>query len=370
MPSTKFTNIKAAIVSSYDETKSSSYNEGGQVRTNLHYNILKKYGVDLKVIDLTDWKKHLFRILRQLSCVINENRTILVMTGPNGSRTILPLISHLLKNKDNKLIYVPIGVGALTKIIEREKPEAWKDFPYTKFGNNKDLIMKSSLKRCNSILLENNFLIQSYENFYQLKNCHRLINYRERPTLVNTQLFKNITKGDLLFFGRISQPKGIFVLLDALKILKKKNIEPQVDLYGRIDMTEEERKVFDAALSDKFIYHGIANQKDKYQILSAHKFFILPTYWEGVPGAWVESLLAGVPSIMTRYPVAEELITNGKEGYLVDVGNAQQLADAIEKALFHTNYEEMQKNVLTLSKQYILEENEEYLVASLLGITD
>ena len=370
MESSKYCREKVTIIGSYNPNDGSKYNEGGQVKTHIYYQELIKHGVDVQIIDLTGWKKHILSIVLKINAAMKENRTILVMTGPNGSRRIVPLVASLKKKNTNKLIFCPIGVGAIDKILVGKTLKQLSVFPKGDFSGSKDNKLGRALSKFDFVLLQSQYLIDSYSKFYHLNNCRKLTNYRQLPLETNYQNEPSIPKGDLLFFGRVSERKGIFILIEALKILNKKGLHPTVNLYGRIDMTGQERKLFDSFLSDGFVYHGIANQKDKYQIMKANRYFVLPTYWEGVPGAWVESLLAGVPSIMTRYPVAEELITDGKEGYLVDVGSPEQLADAIEKALYHTDYEAMKKNALTLSKQYILEENEDCLIKSLLGLAD
>ena len=369
MTSERFFGIKATIVSSFDPCLTEKYNEGGQVRTSLHYRLLKGAGVDVNVVDLTNWKAHVLRILRSVRKNLNEGRTIIVMTGPNGSRTIVPLISWLARKRKNKLVFVPIGAGTIQKAIEHLPEEKLRAFPSGGYKEIDDGAVGKWLSRYDSILLENQYLITSYERLYGLTNCRKIVNVREAPSASKT-LPENgyIPTGDLLYFGRVSTPKGIFVLINAIRILNEKGIHPKVNVYGRIDMTEGERRLFDASLNDEFIYRGIASQADKYRIYRKHKFFVLPTYWEGVPGSWVESVVAGVPSIMTRYPVAEELIVDGREGYLTNVGDSYQLAEAIEKALYHTDYPKMVEHVLNLAKQYLLEGNDEKIVAELLGL--
>ena len=122
MGNERFFGIKATIVSSFDPSLADKYNEGGQVRTSLHYRLLKEAGVDVNVVDLTNWKAHVLRILHSLRKNLNEGRTIIVMTGPNGSRTIVPLVSWLAKKRKNKIIFVPIGAGTIQKAIEH-RPE-------------------------------------------------------------------------------------------------------------------------------------------------------------------------------------------------------------------------------------------------------
>ena len=63
-----------------------------------------------------------------------------------------------------------------------------------------------------------------------------------------------------------------------------------------------------------------------------------------MPNVLIEALALGVPCVSTTCKSGPgEILLDGEGGYLVDVGNADQMADALEQAL--TNQEETEKRL-------------------------
>ncbi len=63
------------------------------------------------------------------------------------------------------------------------------------------------------------------------------------------------------------------------------------------------------------------------------KVFCLSSDYEGMSNAMIEALCVGTPVISTRVSGTDELIRNGENGLLVDIGDTDGLAQAFEKLL-------------------------------------
>jgi glycosyltransferase involved in cell wall biosynthesis len=62
--------------------------------------------------------------------------------------------------------------------------------------------------------------------------------------------------------------------------------------------------------------------------------FVLSSRFEGMPNALMEALAMGVPCVSTKCETGpEELINNGENGLLVDVGSKEHIASAILKII-------------------------------------
>lgn len=78
---------------------------------------------------------------------------------------------------------------------------------------------------------------------------------------------------------------------------------------------------------------AVGEQADVTPYLSAVDVFVLPSRWEGMPGALVEAMALGLPVVATRVGGVPEVITDGVDGLLVEPGDVTSMAAAIEVAL-------------------------------------
>lgn len=71
-----------------------------------------------------------------------------------------------------------------------------------------------------------------------------------------------------------------------------------------------------------------------YVFMSRAAVFALSSRYEGLPGALIQALACGCPSVSTDCPSGpREIMQDGKLGPLVPVGDAEQLAQGIERCL-------------------------------------
>lgn len=80
------------------------------------------------------------------------------------------------------------------------------------------------------------------------------------------------------------------------------------------------------------------HRNDTDDIINASDICILSSHNEGFPNAVVEYMAFGKPAISTMVGGVPELITDGKDGLLFDVGNYKTLYSHIEKLLNDRNF--------------------------------
>ena len=59
--------------------------------------------------------------------------------------------------------------------------------------------------------------------------------------------------------------------------------------------------------------------------------FVLPSYREGVPLSTHEAMALGKPVITTNAPGCRDTVVEGKNGFLIEIGDVESLIKAMEK---------------------------------------
>jgi glycosyltransferase involved in cell wall biosynthesis len=168
------------------------------------------------------------------------------------------------------------------------------------------------------------------------------------------------------FIGRITQEKGLDIIIKAFTLLKSRQIKLMIvgdgALKKQIEQIIKKQKINNIELL------GIKKHKDTIQILKNAMFLILPSIcYETFPLVLIESFASGKPVIASRLGAMAELIEDKKTGLLFEPGNSNDLLKQINWMLenkdlliqmgknarieFETKYTE-EKNISTLLQIY------------------
>lgn len=127
--------------------------------------------------------------------------------------------------------------------------------------------------------------------------------------------------------GRLVPQKNIPLLIDAIAEIP----DIHLALIGTGPLEEELKKYADRMNASRRI-HFLGARHDIPTILQASDCFVLPSLYEGFGIVVAEALASGTPVILNNFSVAPELITDGKEGYIINTKDA-----LIEKILYLKN---------------------------------
>lgn len=133
---------------------------------------------------------------------------------------------------------------------------------------------------------------------------------------------------DLLFVGRLVGVKGLFVLLDALARLGRRDLRLTLigDGADRAALEAEARRL---GIEARFL--GYRSQSAVADALREADALVLPSFAEGVPVVLMEAAASGLPVVATRVAGVEELVCDGESGIVVPPGDAAALAGALER---------------------------------------
>jgi glycosyltransferase involved in cell wall biosynthesis len=136
----------------------------------------------------------------------------------------------------------------------------------------------------------------------------------------------------VLCVGRLVAAKGQHVLLSALALLAKKGLAAVCTLAGDgPDRQSLERRAAELGIQDSCVFTGAVDRAGVRRLLAEADVFVLPSFAEGLPVSLMEAMAAGLPCVSTRITGIPELITHGRDGWLVPAGNVETLALALEE---------------------------------------
>jgi glycosyltransferase involved in cell wall biosynthesis len=150
----------------------------------------------------------------------------------------------------------------------------------------------------------------------------------------------------IVWVGRFDRVKGLEVLLRALGCIKHEvscikggNTGKEYDLHligggGDLGYENEMRNlVKELGLSRVVKFRGVITGKEKIKELKSAHVFVLPSLSEGQPITVLEAWAAGLPVVVTRVGDNPRMVRNGINGWLVEPGGVEGLADALVKAM-------------------------------------
>lgn len=131
---------------------------------------------------------------------------------------------------------------------------------------------------------------------------------------VNQFQFNNKPKNYLLYLSRINHAKGIEIAIKAVKQTRDKLI-----ITGQADDKNYFKKIIKPQLNKNITYFGIANFKQKVNLLKNAKALLHPhLYPESCSNTMIEAQACGTPVIAYPYGSTAEVIQNKKTGLIVE----------------------------------------------------
>jgi len=158
---------------------------------------------------------------------------------------------------------------------------------------------------------------------------HNLVKLPEKLPIKN-RVFDGTLK--LVFLSRIHHKKGIELLLDTLGSV---DFPFHLSIVGEGDLDYVESlklKVEGLKLQDKVSWHGAVYGDEKYNLLTNHDAFILPSYNENFANVVIEAIAVGTPVLLSEHVGLKDFVVENNFGIVfkledlqTDLGNFYQL---------------------------------------------
>lgn len=196
----------------------------------------------------------------------------------------------------------------------------------TEFYRNALLLNKVSIKKIE-------FIPQGFISF--------------KPYLINNKKIRIDKNLKLVFVGRISEFKGLHLLLQAIVELPQYSIS--LDIYGKPDSIEYEQKCNKLISNNELIvFHGVIDHTEIVNTLSQYDVLCLcSTFSEMSPLVIQEAFAANIPVIASNVKGNAELVKHGVNGLLFTFNNIDSLKEQLERCILEDGLlKELTSNVI------------------------
>lgn len=197
---------------------------------------------------------------------------------------------------------------------------------YRNFWQSKALMKKVNRFDKLVVLTDEDAVV--WRRYFQ--NIHVITN----PITIDSEaIFAPLKSKIALAVGRLTKEKGFEYLIEAWKIVQKQQPEWELHIYGEGELKETlEQQIKQNGLQ------GVVSLKNPVktieQVYEQSSLFVLSSRFEGFGLALLEAMSCALPvvSFDCKYGPTQ-FIQNGKNGFLVPLGNTQLLAENILKLL-------------------------------------
>lgn len=200
-----------------------------------------------------------------------------------------------------------------------------------KNNNNLTKFIKFVFKKTDFVICQSNLWKQLFEKTANQFNnskyvvVENMIDFNKYAELPLGEVKEN-EKVTILFMAWVTRNKGIYELIEVVKMLKKDKLNFKVIIAGKGDEFEKINKEIKATNLTEFIeLKGWVLGDQKLEILMESDIFVLPTYFEGYPNSLIEAMASGKACVATRVGSIPDIISDMETGILIEKQNVKQL---------------------------------------------
>jgi len=148
------------------------------------------------------------------------------------------------------------------------------------------------------------------------------------------------TTFQILFIGSVTDRKKPHLIIEAMKLLKKENIELLIvgPMPNAKYLSFLKNLIIDHGLEANVKFFGEVDRKEVKSFYSKINLMILPSVSEGLARVIFESQATACPVLVTDAPGMGDIVIDGQTGYVFESNNVESLAKKIQ--YIEENYDE------------------------------
>lgn len=281
---------------------------------------------------------------------------LIVTNHQKGRKLFFPLdngVRHIDVNVNYRMPWLmPRYIKRLGQVIDDEKPDilismCGKELPYldrlpktcirmAEFHFCREMyLIKGQESRLNAIDKAVSgldcFVALTEEDALNWQSKCRRVEHIYNPSFAaytGSELLADIPKR-CIAVGRLEKQKNFGDLLDVWSSVHVRHPEWTLDIYGNGRQKKRlEKRIAELGLVGSV--HILPATRQIAHEMRASALLLMTSIYEGFPLVMVEAASLGLPCISYRCPCGPgEFIENGRNGYTVDVGDVQSMAERI-----------------------------------------
>jgi glycosyltransferase involved in cell wall biosynthesis len=299
--------------------KKRKHPNGESVKSRDFYEALLSLG-HVTLVNLIDHQ--LFQMAKFFWCVIfRKYDYIIIGKAPTGGSRLLRYL-RFFHYPSNKIIFYTYGRGLRGSFSEKVKPEQLS------YAGALIVETKDVKKEFTEDGLKNLYILPCVKKTYDIPDEMK---NEAKPVL------------RLIFFSRIIKDKGVLEAVDTVIAANKKGIKFSLDITGSVkeepETVELVKKRIQGHPEIRFLGEDFkVTGPETYQELNRYDLHVLPTrfFHENAPGSIIDMFVSWVPTLTTRFPGYEDMLSE-ENSYLIDFQREEQLLPKLLYIFSHQN---------------------------------
>ena len=188
--------------------------------------------------------------------------------------------------------------------------------------------MKCELQRLFGLPFEKINVIPNGVNLTNFNGIDRDYDFRRRYAMDNEKI--------ILYIGRLVHEKGVQHLISAMpKIINGYN-DTKLIIGGKGGMYDELREqARNLGIENKVYFTGYLSSKEVQKMYKCADIAVFPSTYEPFGIVALESMLAGVPTVVSDIGGLDEIVNHGVNGMKSYAGNPNSIADSVLTLLYN-----------------------------------
>jgi glycosyltransferase involved in cell wall biosynthesis len=188
------------------------------------------------------------------------------------------------------------------------------------------------LRRAKIVTTPSAYLLEELKKRYGVRPDRAIVNYNAAEDTEVLPFEPKVVPHQIVTTARLTAWKGVDGIIRALKIIRKTHPDATLVVAGEgPEMENLKALVKELSLENEVTLLGKISRAETWQLRKNSEVYVLNSTYEGLPHTVLTSFAAEIPTVATNIPGTNEAVYNEDTGLLVEPGDTDGLAKAVER---------------------------------------